>query len=129
MIDRRKAWRLRNPEKVREIGKLYARKRRQTHKLNYLLSGAKARALAKGLEFSITLDDLSIPDVCPVFGHLISAGVEKRSDSSPSIDRIDPKKGYVPGNVRVISWRANRLKSDMSLEECRLILKDLKAKS
>jgi hypothetical protein len=41
----------------------------------------------------------------------------KRSDASPSLDRVDPRKGYVPGNVRVISDRANRLKGDRSLSE------------
>ncbi|MCA3718382.1 MAG: hypothetical protein IM674_09025 [Brevundimonas sp.] len=40
-----------------------------------------------------------------------------RSDASPSLDRIDPHKGYVPSNVRVISDRANRLKGDRSLSE------------
>lgn len=128
-MDRRKAWRLRNPDKVREIGRLYQQKRRLTHKLGHLVVAAKVRAREKGLEFSITVNDLNIPERCPIFGCRISPGAGQRSDCSPSIDRIDPKKGYVPGNVRVISWKANRLKSDMSLNECRLILKDLEARS
>jgi hypothetical protein len=44
-----------------------------------------------------------------------------RSDGSPSLDRIDPGQGYVPGNVRVISDRANRLKGDRSIETLRLL--------
>lgn len=43
-------------------------------------------------------------------------------DSAPSIDRIIGEFGYVKGNVSVISHRANKLKSDATLEEMRLIL-------
>jgi hypothetical protein len=40
-----------------------------------------------------------------------------QSDGSPSLDRIDPKKGYVKGNVAVISYKANRIKQDATPEE------------
>jgi hypothetical protein len=49
-----------------------------------------------------------------------SMGGGKRPDS-PSIDRIDNSKGYVKGNRVVISMRANRLKSDMTLCELRAL--------
>jgi hypothetical protein len=42
---------------------------------------------------------------------------QKRSENSPSLDRIRPERGYVPGNVRVLSDRANRLKSNLTYEE------------
>lgn len=45
---------------------------------------------------------------------------------SPSLDRIDSSKGYVKGNVRVISARANMLKNNATVEELTLVLKDLK---
>ena len=45
-------------------------------------------------------------------------------DSSPSLDRINPKYWYIKWNIRIISNRANRIKSDASIEEIRLILKD-----
>ena len=45
--------------------------------------------------------------------------------NSPSVDRIDPKKGYTPDNIRVISWRANSLKSDASLKELQVLVEDL----
>lgn len=44
-----------------------------------------------------------------------------RTDNTPSLDRIVPHKGYVPDNVCVISWRANRLKSDASPAELRML--------
>jgi hypothetical protein len=40
-----------------------------------------------------------------------------RSNNSPSIDRFDNSKGYVKGNVWIISDRANRLKSNLSKED------------
>jgi hypothetical protein len=45
----------------------------------------------------------------------------RRSACSPSLDRIIPDRGYVPGNVRVVSDRANRLKGKRSLSELRLL--------
>lgn len=86
-----------------------------------LVYGAKARAKKKGLPFDIEVGDITIPEVCPVFGTPISRGVEFRSDASPSIDRIDPKRGYVKGNVAVISFRANRFKQDATPEELRRV--------
>jgi hypothetical protein len=57
-----------------------------------------------------------IPSVCPVLGIPIVLG-EQRSENSPSLDRITPELGYVPGNVRVISDKANRLKGDRTLSQ------------
>lgn len=76
---------------------------------------AKTRSTAQGREFTITMDDFSIPDQCPVFQRPFE--YEPKSPWVPSIDRIDSSKGYVPGNVQVVSWRANWIKNDMTLEE------------
>jgi hypothetical protein len=81
-----------------------------------LFSAAKARAKAKDREFNIELSDIVIPTCCPVLG---------LSMKSPSLDRIDSSKGYVKGNVRVISKRANQLKSNATVEEMRMVLADL----
>lgn len=76
-----------------------------------LLKSARVRAARKGIAFDLEIGDITIPAVCPILGIAIasSRGVKP---CSPSIDRIDPKKGYVKGNVRVISHRANALKSN-----------------
>ena len=81
---------------------------------------AKTRASRKGLEFSISLEDIIIPDVCPVL---------KTKMETPSIDRIDSSKGYIKGNIRIISNRANMLKNNATLEEMRLIVADLEVVS
>lgn len=79
-------------------------------------SRAKYRAKQKGLDFNITKEDIVIPDVCP----LLSTPMV-----SPSLDRKDPTKGYVKGNVWVISNRANTLKNDATLEELQTLVENL----
>jgi len=81
---------------------------------------ARKRAHASGVPFSIQPEDIVIPDRCPVLGIALSR--DGHRDSSPSLDRIIPSHGYVPGNVRVISFRANRIKSDATIEELRAVL-------
>ncbi len=84
-----------------------------------LLKSAKSRARARDREFKITAGDVSIPSVCPVLGIPLFPNKIKRGDNSPSIDRIKNSRGYVPGNVVVVSYRANRIKSDATAEELR----------
>ena len=74
----------------------------------------KSRANAKGLDFDLEPSDIFIPDVCPVTGAKLVADINGRTYNTPTVDRKDPKKGYVKGNVFVISWIANRVKSDQS---------------
>lgn len=82
-----------------------------------MLAAAKKRASAKGIEFLITRADLEVPFVCPVLGIIIEVNERRWQDSSPTIDRIDTRRGYVPGNVCVISARANRIKNDATADE------------
>lgn len=82
---------------------------------------AKWRAKKDGVPFTITYADFDIPAACPVLGIAIKRGVGRVSDNSPSLDRIEPAKGYVPGNVEVISFRANTLKSNGTADEHRLV--------
>lgn len=88
-----------------------------------LLHSARSRAARKKLDFDVELADITIPSVCPMLGvPLIRKGAGRAHEHSPSIDRIDPTKGYVKGNIAVISWRANMLKNNMTVEEARLLL-------
>lgn len=80
-------------------------------------SSARKRAKQKGLEFNIELSDIVIPEYCPVLGMKLSRKNSKQKDNSPSLDRIDNTKGYVKGNVIVVSYKANRLKSDATMPE------------
>jgi len=82
-----------------------------------MLYSARERAKDRGLDFSITLDDIVIPERCPVLGMLLRHGLKDGRNNSPSLDRLDPKKGYTRSNVRVISYRANTIKTNASLDE------------
>lgn len=62
-------------------------------------------------------EDISIPEFCPVLGLRLQHGSGKATDASPSLDRIDNTKGYVQGNVMVVSNRANLLKRDATPDE------------
>jgi hypothetical protein len=86
-----------------------------------LLQNARQRALRYGLPFDLTLDDILVPEQCPVLGIPLRTGEGKASPYSPSLDRIDPRLGYVRGNVLVLSHRANTLKSDATPVELRQV--------
>lgn len=108
-------------ERGKEQHRLQESIRRSDNPKANLLALAKQRAKRKNIEFSITAEDINIPNVCPVLGIDIRSN-SKLNDNSPSIDRINNSLGYIPGNVMVISWRANRLKSDGSTLELEKIL-------
>ena len=87
----------------------------------HMLSAAKRRAKQKGIEFSITSDNIVIPELCPILGVRIEVNDRRWQDSSPTIDRIDATAGYIIGNVHVICARANRIKNDATVDELELI--------
>ena len=70
--------------------------------------------LFKEIPFNLELSDIVIPEVCPIFKKPLSPGNGKYS---PSVDRIDPTKGYTKGNIRIISKLANAMKWDSNQEE------------
>lgn len=88
-----------------------------------LYYGAKKRASDFGLEFSLTVDDIKIPETCPIRGTKVTDGTgsgPQRSSlnfDSPSLDRINNQRGYTPENVRVVSRKANLIKSNASCAE------------
>lgn len=93
-----------------------------------LLSKIKARASKKNLEFSLTKDDLKFPEYCPVLGLKLerNKGTGIPNSNSPSVDRIDSTKGYTKDNIQLISYRANVLKNNATIEELEAILKYMK---
>ena len=79
---------------------------------NRLVYSAKQRAKKLRVEFSISWSDFEIPEVCPLRRVPLKVGRGQHTDDSPTLDRKDPRLGYVKGNVWVISHKANRLKGD-----------------
>lgn len=91
----------------------------------HLHATAKTRAKRAGREFNIEVSDVIVPEFCPVLGMKLqrAEGRSFRSkDASPSLDRIDSSKGYVKGNIRVISWRANIVKGDATMAEIEAVV-------
>jgi hypothetical protein len=77
----------------------------------------RAKAKKQNLDFDIDALDLALPDVCPIFGIPLIKSTGRLSNNSPSVDRIDPLKGYVKGNVVVVSNKANSIKRDATVCE------------
>lgn len=99
----------------KSCGKKSSNKWKRENLEKYLLKSARNGAKKRGIEFRITEKDIIIPDVCPVFGFPLT--LDGKRSTSPSIDRIDNTKGYIPGNVVVVSIKANHVKSDCTLDE------------
>jgi hypothetical protein len=53
-------------------------------------------------------------------------GKQTRDPAKASIDKLIPELGYVPGNVFIVSWRANNLKSNSTIEELEKVLDYMK---
>jgi hypothetical protein len=100
----------------------YCTAARNRNLAKFMLGAARKRARQFGLPFALTESDVVIPSHCPVLGIPLARGDGARTDASPTLDRIEPARGYVAGNVAVISWRANRIKSDGSLSELERIV-------
>jgi hypothetical protein len=77
----------------------------------------KANATKAGHEFTIPFGHIEWVPTCPILGLELDYFAEKTQENSPSFDRLDPTKGYVSGNVQIVSWRANRIKNDGTSEE------------
>ena len=115
---RRKQYYHNNKEKIIQINKRYKIKNLK----RYLFNKAKTRAKKFEREFNITIEDIQLPEYCPVLGIKLEVSDRRPSDNSYSLDRIDSNKGYVKGNVQVISHRANSLKSNATLEELKKLV-------
>jgi len=95
-----------------------------TKDLKHLYTHLKHSAKKRGILFELTmpdLNDLTFPITCPILGMPLFFNCGTPKDNSYSVDRIDSTKGYVADNIVIVSYRANRLKSDATLEELREI--------
>jgi hypothetical protein len=124
--------RRKSPEKQLEFSRKYQRERRNdfNYRLKMLINASKQRAVKKQIEHCITVEDLKEiypkDGCCPVFGFKLKFGNAGFREHSPSIDRIDSSKGYTKDNIQILSWRANRLKTDATVEELEMLLSYLK---
>ena len=80
---------------------------------------AKRRCIENGREFDIEIEDIIIPEYCPILGIKlkVNSGKSGAYRDSPSLDRIDNSRGYTRDNIQVISQLANAMKSHATNEE------------
>lgn len=110
-----------NKRHIAENAEYYRQYRHTKRNLDlawYLFLECRTRAKRNGLAFDLEPGDIVIPPACPVFGFAFKIGRENR-DFSASVDRIDSSLGYMKGNVRVISYLANRMKSNATENQLR----------
>lgn len=124
--EKAKVYRKEHREEIAEKKAVWTKNDRKVSLVKHLLVQARNRAKKKGVPFSISKDDIEIPTHCPVFGVEMHIAEGKAAPNSPSLDRIVPELGYVPGNVAVISHRANMLKSNATIAELEAVVEWMK---
>jgi hypothetical protein len=122
-------YRKKNKEKRSEQNKIYYGKSRKVRFIEnpqyYLWYVARTRSRQKGIEFTISEQDLIVPEFCPILDIPLTKG-DGYLPNSMSLDRVDNTKGYIPGNVRVISRKANLMKSSLTLNILEKLIKYIK---
>ncbi len=92
----------------------------------HLYTQSKGRARRSNLEFTIVLSDIIIPEYCPYLNiKLTRLWGHGRIDSNASIDRIDNSKGYIPDNIEIISFKANLIKRNATIDELKVFAKNV----
>ena len=100
------------------------RKRYAINNSAQLIYNYKKRAVKKGVPFNLDaayLSEIMPKDmICPALKvpMIRNTGKNKgKNRFAPSLDKLVPQKGYVKGNVIVVSDLANRIKADATIEE------------
>ena len=94
-------------------------------KLLNIVRCARFRAKRNNMSCNITIDDIIIPDICPILNIPIAFGNKQVEPGSPSLDRIDNTKGYIKENIRIVSHRANTCKNIATKKDFELLLSNL----
>ena len=90
---------------------------RTSNPSKYMLTRIRNSARDRGLDFNLELEDLVVPEVCPILG------LPFDYDSphyTPSVDRLDNNKGYIKGNIVIMTTLANRMKFQADFKVWRL---------
>lgn len=110
------AQRIENPDKIKATLRKSVAKRRATDPQMYLWKKARDRVKYdySEREFTILPEDIIIPETCPYLGVRLNSG---EPEAWASLDRLDSSKGYVKGNIQVISILANQMKNRATKEQ------------
>lgn len=125
-----KEYRKKNKDKLREyeqsferrtFHKQWVKKKRAEDPSRFLFYAAKRRAKLKNIPFDISKEYVASlfpkDNKCPLLKIDLIVNSNKMEDNSPSLDRLYPNKGYIRDNIIIISYKANRIKNDATLEE------------
>lgn len=82
-----------------------------------ILKRTRASAKLRNLEFDLEVEDIVIPSHCPALGVPLMYGYKGHNLNSPSVDRVDNNKGYIKGNIIIVSRKANTMKSNGTIDE------------
>lgn len=98
---------------------------RKANKEKILFQQAKIRARRSNLDFDINISDINIPDYCPILHIPLIITNSKRNWNSPSLDRINNSKGYIQGNIKIISMLANHMKAHATKDQLLLFAQNI----
>ena len=113
IAEQRRLYRRKNVERCRKVE--YDYKHRYPEKT--ILKEIRSKCKRFGIPFDLELCDIIIPKFCPILDIELHKASGRSFECSPSVDRIDPNKGYTKGNIMIISHRANTIKSNGTAEE------------
>lgn len=88
----------------------------------YIIRNSKYMAKRRGIYFNLKYTDFELPKYCPILGIELEYGSGNNCNlpQHATLDRIDNSKGYIPGNVMVISRLANAMKNQASFDQIEL---------
>jgi hypothetical protein len=108
---------------MRESQRLRYESHRKSNPFLHKATRIKSRASSLGVPYDLDKDYLESiwTGSCPIFGQEISLSEARGNPWCAELDRLRPDLGYVKGNVRFLSRKANSYKSNMTLEEAEKI--------
>ena len=117
-----------NPAHYREKARVWRQSKKKECPEYFLWRSARRRAAERDIPFTLDVEDIIIPERCPVLGLRLSTQTKKGFiDNAATLDRFVPQLGYTKENTRVISWRANTIKRDATLGELEAVLAYMKS--
>lgn len=92
----------------------------------YIIRNSKYMSGRRGIFFDLKYTDFELPEFCPILGIKLEygAGTDGNAPQHATLDRIDNSKGYIPGNVMIVSRLANAMKNSASFDDLQNFIKN-----
>lgn len=94
----------------------------------YIIRNTKFMSKRRNIEFNLTFTDFELPSHCPLLGIPLEygKGFNGNNPNHASLDRIDNTKGYIPGNIIILSRKANAMKNSANFNELIIFCDNIK---